>query len=140
MAVKFLQRSILQRILGMPATSKPMDPEGWHFADGNLTIDLKRTPELGQPGNAVRLEGGNLPKRVLVVYGEDQRYYAFHNRCRHFGHRRLDFVPGTSTVQCCSINKSTYNFSGEKIHGPAPGPIASYPVTVEADKLIVRIS
>jgi len=46
-----------------------------------------------------QIRSNNLPVRVLVVYGEDGEYRAFQNRCTHMGHRRLDSVPGTSTVQ-----------------------------------------
>jgi len=56
------------------------------------------------------------------------------------GHRRLDPVPGPNTVQCCSVNKSTYDYEGTTIHGPAPNPITKYPVSIEGDKLIATIS
>jgi nitrite reductase/ring-hydroxylating ferredoxin subunit len=75
-----------------------------------------------------------------VVFGEDGQYRAFHNRCTHLGHRRLDYVPGTETVQCCSVNKSTYSFEGDKIHGPAPQSIRTYPVEVVEGELRISIS
>jgi Rieske Fe-S protein len=56
------------------------------------------------------------------------------------GHRRLDYVPGTETVQCCSVSKSTYAFDGSKIHGPAPEPILTYPVEVGERELRIGIS
>jgi nitrite reductase/ring-hydroxylating ferredoxin subunit len=140
MAVTFLKRSIWQRIFGVSATGQPQDDAGWQYGAGQLTIDLERTPELTRPGNALRFEGKSLPVRVLVVYGEDETYRAFHNRCTHMGHRRLDYVPGTETVQCCSVNKSTYTFKGEKIHGPTPKPVQTYPVEVADGQLRIRIS
>src|SRR5512136_3298492 len=109
MTVKFLNRSLLQRLFGLPATGMPQDPQCWTFSGGKIQIDLARAPELKAPGGALRLEGGRLPRRVLVVRAEDGRFHAFHNRCTHLGHRRLDPVPGTGTVQCCSVNKSTYS-------------------------------
>ena len=140
MTVKFLQRSIWQRIFGISATDKPQDESGWHYESGKLTISLDRIPELTRSGTAVRFEGKSLPVRVLVVFGEDRQYQAFHNRCTHLGHRRLDYVPGTETVQCCSVNKSTYTFDGDKIHGPAPRSIRTYPVEVGDGELRIRIS
>jgi nitrite reductase/ring-hydroxylating ferredoxin subunit len=140
MTVKFLQRSIWQRIFGISATDKPQDESGWRYESGQLTISLNRIPEMTRPGTAVRFEGKSLPARVLVVFGEDRQYQAFHNRCTHLGHRRLDYVPGTATVQCCSVNKSTYTFDGDKIHGPAPRPIRTYPVEVGEKELHIRIS
>ena len=139
MEIKFLKRNIFKRILGIPATSRPGDPGCWSYSDGKLTVDLKRVPELEKPGGAIRLEGGNLPERILVVYGEDEKLRVFRNRCTHVGHRRLDPVPGTATVQCCSVNKSTYDFEGTKVYGPAPDPIITYPSSSEGDELVATI-
>ena len=92
MTIKFLNRSFFQRIFGLPATQKPLDPQCWSFSDGKITIDLKRATELKKPGGALRLEGNGLPMRVLVIRGDDGKFHAFHNRCTHMGHRRLDPV------------------------------------------------
>ena len=140
MEVKFLERRFFKRILGIPATSKPADSDCWTYADGKLTIDLKKAPELQKPGDAIRLEGGNLPERLLVVVGEDNKYHTFRNRCTHMGHRRLDSVPGTQTVQCCSVGKSTYDYEGNNVFGPAPDPIITYPTSVEGEQIISTIS
>jgi nitrite reductase/ring-hydroxylating ferredoxin subunit len=140
MEVKFLQRNIFQRIFGISATSKPANPDCWSYSGGKLTVDLKKVPELEKPGGAIRLEGGTLPERVLVVHGEDKQYHVFRNRCTHMGHRRLDLVTGTNMVQCCSVGKSTYDFEGKKVFGPAPDPIHPYPASVEGNKLTATIS
>lgn len=140
MTVKFLERSFWQRILGISATAKPGDETGWSYNSGELIIELSKTPELSVPGSAVRIEGPLLPKRVLVLFDEDRQYRAFHNQCTHFGHRRLDYVPGTQTVQCCSVNKSTYTFAGKKIHGPNPKPINTFPLEKKGEQLHIRLS
>lgn len=137
--IKFLERSFFQRLLGTPATSLPRNSDCWTYAGGQLSIDLAKAPELKIIGGALRFEGKNLPERVLVVYGDDKTYRAYKNRCTHIGHRRLDPVPGTDTVQCCSVNKSTYDLDGKKIYGPAPKPIITYPAALEGDRLDVTI-
>jgi len=139
MGVKFLKRSLWQRIVGICSTDKPQDEKGWHYNAGQLIINLDQVSELTRPGTAIRFEGKDLPKRVLVVFGTDNQYRAFHNQCTHFGHRRLDYVPGTETVQCCSVNKSTYQFDGKKIIGPNPKPVDTYPVERSERQLLVRI-
>ena len=136
---KSVKRSFIQRLLGQSATQKPGVDNCWHYEDGKLTIDLDKTPELRLPGGAIRIEEKNLPIRIIVVLSEDGEYRAYHNRCTHIGHRRLDPVPGTNTVQCCSVNKSTFDTGGEKICGPAPHPIKSYPVDRDQEKLIILI-
>lgn len=139
MSITFLKRSLWQRIFGISATREPDDKQSWSYHSGELVIQLNRIPQLTVPGSAVRFEGGPLPKRVLVVFGEDQQYRAFHNRCTHFGHRRLDYVPGTDTIQCCSINKSTYTFAGKKIHGPNPKPVDTFDVEHKGDQLNISL-
>lgn len=139
MTVKFLNRGFFQRILGVSATPKPSNPQCWSFSDGKITIDLKRAAELKKPGGALRLEGDDLPMRMLVIRGDDGKFHAFHNRCTHIGHRRLDPVPGTGTVQCCSVGKSTYTYDGKKVYGPPTGAIATFKIEVEGDRLIVYV-
>ncbi len=68
--------------------------ECWNYDKGKLVIDLRKVPELQNQGGAIRLEGKNLPARILVVLGEDEKYHAYRNKCPHFGHRRLDPLPG----------------------------------------------
>ena len=140
MEIKFLKRNIFQRIFGLPLTSKPAHPDCWQYSDGKLTIDLTKTPELKEKGGAIRLEGGNLPLRILVIAGDDGQYHAFHNRCTHLGHRRLDPVPETATVHCCSVNKSTYDLNGKNIFGPAPNPIKVFSVSSDAEQLTIIIN
>jgi hypothetical protein len=71
MTIRFLNRGFFQRIFGLPATSKPLDPQCWSFSGGKILIDLNRATELKKPGGALRLEGGGLPMRVLVIRGDD---------------------------------------------------------------------
>jgi nitrite reductase/ring-hydroxylating ferredoxin subunit len=140
MAPKFLQRNIFQRLFGIPATPRPGNPGCWQYAKGRLNIDLDKTPELAKPGGALRFEGDPLPVRVLLVHGEDGRLRAFHNRCSHVGHRRLDYVPGSETVQCCSVSKSTYGYDGSVLYGPAPEAITVYPLEIEGRRLTVMLA
>ncbi len=73
MTINFLNRSFFQRIFGLPATPKPLDPQCWSFSDGKITIDLNRAMELKKPGGALRLEIGGLPIRVLVIRGDYEK-------------------------------------------------------------------
>jgi nitrite reductase/ring-hydroxylating ferredoxin subunit len=137
--IKFLKRNLFQRVLGIPATSRPVDAECWSYSGGRLVIDLNRAAELKREGGALRLEGGSLPCRLLVIHGSNDEYRAVENRCSHLGHRRLDPVPGTATVQCCSVGKSTYGHDGRKIYGPAPRGIRTYPTHLDGDNLTVTV-
>ena len=84
------------------------------------------------------MEGKNLPERVLIVHGDDDKFYAIRNRCQHMG-RRLDPVPGTSTVQCCSVSKTTYAYDGKVLYGPAKEPVKTFELQVNNGKLIITL-
>ena len=56
MAKAGVKRNIFQRLLGICATRLPADTGCWNFADGKITVDLSRAPELTMENGAIRLE------------------------------------------------------------------------------------
>jgi nitrite reductase/ring-hydroxylating ferredoxin subunit len=136
--VEFLKRSFFQRLFGQCATSEPQDGGCWSHAGERIDVDLSRAPELAAPGGAIRLEGRGLRQRVLVAHCDDGEYRAWHNKCTHAG-RRLDPVPGTATVQCCSVNKSTFSHQGQVLHGPAKSAIPQFRVSRDNSKLVISL-
>ncbi|ACF14855.1 Rieske (2Fe-2S) domain protein [Chloroherpeton thalassium ATCC 35110] len=138
MELKSLNRNIFQRLVGLSATGKPKDGSCWKFENGKLIIELAKAPELSKPFGALRFEENGLQERVLVVKGDDGFFYAFKNHCTHSG-RRLDPIPGTETVQCCSVGKSTFDFGGLKKAGAAKADIKTYGTMVKDNRLIVHI-
>jgi nitrite reductase/ring-hydroxylating ferredoxin subunit len=133
-----LKRNIFQRLFGICATSKPSDDGCWTYEGGAIKVDLARAPELARADGALRLEGKNLPVRVLVVRGDGESWHAFKNRCAHAG-RRLDPVPGTGRVQCCSIGKSTYDAEGKILTGSAKKGVATFSVAREGERLVITL-
>ena len=138
MAVKAYKRSLLQRIFGKPQTEKPQHADCWKLEDGKVSIELDRAPELLEEFGAIRLEAAGLPRPLLVMRDGQGRYRAFQNRCTHAG-RRLDPVPGTETVCCCSIGKSTFGYDGKVISGSDKDPIQALAVEVQERRLVVQV-
>jgi nitrite reductase/ring-hydroxylating ferredoxin subunit len=137
-AQKTLKRGFFRRLFGRPATEQPADESCWSCTEGRIVVDLDRAPELKEPGGAIRLESPTCPERVLVIHGDNGRYHAFRNSCTHAG-RRLDPVPGASTVQCCSVGRSTYDYDGNILRGSAKENIKPFPVQLDDRKLTVTI-
>lgn len=133
-----LKRTILQRIFGICATQQPKDEGCWTVYGKRVEVDLARAPELSAPFGAIRMEGKKLPVRLLLVRGDGDRFHTFQNQCRHMG-RRLDPVPGTRTVQCCSIGKSTYDFTGQVMSGSAKKDIATFETTRNGERVIIQL-
>ena len=138
MGEKKLHRNIFQRIFGICATQQPSDEGCWTFDNGKIVVDLARAPELAEKNEAIRLEKKNLPERVLVIHGNDGEYHAFRNSCTH-GKRRLDPIPETQQVQCCSIGKSVFDYNGKLMSGSAKDDIAIYDIVVEDGKLVITV-
>ncbi len=128
----------LKRLLGICRTQPPADPDCWKPGNGKIEVDLARAAELGEPGAAIRLEGGGLADRVLVLKAEDGAFHAFVNKCSHAG-RRLDPLPGAPLVECCSVGKSRYDYSGERISGSAKKAIKPLQVEEQEGKLIISL-
>jgi len=138
MATKTLKRNMFQRIMGKCATQEPGDKGSWSYENGKLIVDLSRAAELSEEYGAIRIESSEVPKRVLVFQGKEGNYYAFDNKCAHGG-RRLDPVPGAEQVQCCSLGKSTYNYTGKRLSGSASSDIKTLPLSLENGKLIITV-
>ncbi|MBN2289244.1 MAG: Rieske 2Fe-2S domain-containing protein [Candidatus Glassbacteria bacterium] len=131
---------ILKRILGICKTKRPANPDCWRYIKGRVEVDLGLAVELVSPGDAIRLEGGDLGKeRILVVCGESGTYHAYRNRCTHVGHRRIDTLPGESLLRCCSVSKSTYDYDGKVVSGPAGEPLTVLPAELGDGRLVIRL-
>jgi nitrite reductase/ring-hydroxylating ferredoxin subunit len=128
--------SFFSRILGRCTTKPPSRADSWSFTSGRLELDLDRTPELSQPGGALRLEGSGLPARVLVVRGLDGGFHAFHNKCPHGG-RRIDPLADRPVVECCSVGRSTFDYQGGLISGSAKKDLKAFQVEQVDNKLRV---
>lgn len=138
MDTKVLKRGIFQRIFGLCATRKPADEGCWTVSGNTIEIDLSRAPELSEPWGAIRLEKKNLAERVLVLRAEDGTFHAFKNKCSHAG-RRLDPVPETATVQCCSVGKSTFDYDGQPVGGTSKKPVAVHAVRTADGRVVVEL-
>ena len=129
--------SFFKALLGICRT-KPLSPDLWSFNDGKIHIALSNLAELQKEGDAVYLEGAGLQSPVLIVKAKDDKYLAFENRCTH-GKRKLDPVPGASTLKCCSIGHSSFDFEGNVIKGPAKKALTSYTAEISDDNLIIKL-
>lgn len=127
----------IKRLLGICRT--PLAKAGsWSYENGQIAIELDRTPELATPFGAVRLEAKPLPERILVFKGADEQFHAVRNRCAHMG-RRLDPLPDTRTIQCCSVSGSSYDYSGGVMSGPAKAAVKTLPVIQKENRLYIPV-
>jgi nitrite reductase/ring-hydroxylating ferredoxin subunit len=129
---------LIQRILRIPRTKRPRDERCWAYSRGMIVIEWGRVPELQKPCGAIRLEERGLADRILVVYGIDGQFHAFRNRCPHRG-GRLDPVPGRAAVRSCGLSRSTFDYAGNIMSGPAKDALKTYKVKTNKCRVIIRL-
>lgn len=54
--------------------------------------------------------------------------------------RRIDPVPGTETVQCCSATCATFNQKGEIVEGSTKKALKTHPACIDKNKLIITFN
>lgn len=129
--------SLIKAMLGICET-KPLSGDLWSLEGNKVRVKLSQIPEPLQKGGAVYLKGGGLPKPILLLRTEDDRYLAFADRCTHFG-RKLDPVPGEPVIRCCSVFHSTYDLEGKNISGAARRPLTRYAVEQSDGDLVITL-
>jgi nitrite reductase/ring-hydroxylating ferredoxin subunit len=131
---------IIKRLFGICKTKKPVNPDCWRHVNGRVEVDLGLAGELVLPGDAIRLEGGDLGgEKILVLIGQDGEYRVYKNRCTHAGHRRIDPLPGEPLLRCCSVSKSTFDYEGKVVSGPTQEPLTVLDSEVADGKLVIRL-
>jgi nitrite reductase/ring-hydroxylating ferredoxin subunit len=124
-------------ILGICETP-PLDAGVWTAEGNQVTVRLGEAAALASAGGAVRLEGQGLASSVLIVHTDSNHYLAFDNRCTHGG-RKLDPIAGREELRCCSVNHSRFDYQGNKLSGPAKGPLKKYGVEKRGEELVVTL-
>ena len=125
---------IFRALLGI-CNSPKLDESLWTYTDDEIILEESAFDNCNVVG--VYLKGQGLASPVLLYRGDDQVLRAAKNVCPH-AKRKLDPLPGSSKLRCCSINHSTFDYEGNKLSGPATGNLTIYPVKVENG--IIRIA
>lgn len=129
---------IIKSIFGICDTSS-LSPDLWSTEGNKVRVKVSQMPEPLQEGGAVYLKGQGLKNPVLLLRTQDDQYLAFANRCTHFGHRKLDPVPGQRILRCCSVNHSTFDYEGKRLSGPAKNSLTRYSVELSDGELIITV-
>ena len=126
----------LNRILGRCKTGQIKRRESWAVMDNTVVVDLNLAPELKKPESAARIEGKHLKQRLLVVCDSNGEYHAFANKCSHMG-RRLDPLPGTDNLECCSVGRSVFTLAGQHRSGLAKEDLTVFRVEKRQERIVI---
>jgi cytochrome b6-f complex iron-sulfur subunit len=127
----------IKAIAGICET-KPLDPALWRVEGDQAVVLLAGASQYLPPGGAVRLEGPEVGKPVLIMRSADGDYLAFINKCTHMG-RRVDPAQEWQILRCCSVSHSTFGLDGNNLSGPAKGGLTVLPVNHESGELRITL-
>ncbi len=104
-----------------------------------MRVCLAKAPSLGTVGSAAWLTVTERDLRLIVVRSGRHTFYALSRICTH-GAQVVSFVSKRRVIMCNNHNHSVFGLDGRVIKGPAPTPLASYPVHLRAGWLEIEIS
>ena len=98
-------------------------------------LDLCSADEIA-PGNAIRVENGDL---VLAVYNVDGEYFVTDDLCTHGpGSLSEGYIDGD--VVECNFHNGQFNIrTGEVVMPPCMIPMKTYPTSVENGKVVIEL-
>ena len=118
--------------------TQPLAPGSWTKDGDEIRVNIGAVEQLNQPDGAVYLTGQGLARPILLVRSSEGPLLACQNACTHGG-RKLDPVPGESTLRCCSVGHSTFDYKGARISGSAKDPLTFYPVQESDGQALIQV-
>ena len=101
-------------------------------APGVVTVDLNTFPELGQPGEIIKIRHAQLGT-IYLESVEGGEYLALSGICTHQG---CVVAPAPGGF-LCPCHGSTYDREGNNTGGPAPRPLVRFPAQREG--AVIRV-
>ena len=104
----------------------------------NQTIRLNRAEVTAMLANGIpaQVVAPELESAVLLIPVGDGSLRALSARCTHLGCA----VRLSSRTLECPCHASSFDMTGNVLHGPAPRPLPSYPVTVTESTVEIDVS
>jgi len=109
----------------------------------NVSPDCLRLPTMKSLHFKDNLDEAMLLDQVVddtgkAVVAEDA-YVASSINCTHRG-VEVEYQADDKCFKCATIGGSTFKVSGEKVHGFAKSSLKTYPISIEDNTLVVRMS
>lgn len=106
-------------------TTPAVNPEALAVRDNVLSVDLSKEPNLGNVGGSVKILDARIRDDLIVARVEEDRFEVVSLRCTHRG-VEVEYRHQDAQFQCASIGSSVFALDGERVSGPASGPLRAY--------------
>ena len=126
---------IFKSIFGI-CNSPKLNETLWHYENNVITIEESVFNDQNAAG--VYMKGQGLLKPVLLYRGDDDALHAVQSVCPH-AKRKIDPIPGSGKLRCCSLMHSTFDYNGKKLSGPAHGDLTIYPISQQNGQIQIAI-
>lgn len=115
-----------------------VEPESLTIGEDYLTVDLTKARSLSGVGNAAWITDESRALKLIVVHADAEEYFVLSRLCTHGG-QTISYNRRRRLLQCNNFNHSNFDLSGRVVKGPAETPLASYPVRVAGETLVVML-
>jgi len=120
----------------------PEPPSGAvQFEPGLLIIDLARTPELKQTGDALKIVDSARKLQIVVARPAKNQFVALDQKCTHGG-GALTYVHRHKHLYCTCWGHAKFALDGTVLRWPnsqKPRPLRAHPVEQRGNLLYVRL-
>ncbi len=119
-------------------TTPALSDESVTFADGRITVNLARVPELRRTGAAFSIVDQSRGINIILIHARRGGYVAMDRSCTHGG-AQCTYNPKRRTVQCTSLNHAEYDLHGTLLHGRTHGNLRTYATEALGSTLVIEL-
>ena len=101
-----------------------------------IIIDTVQTPGLLNEGSAVKIIDPQIKDSIIIANTGRKVFVALSIACTHNGFE-VEYQHDRKVFRCISVNHAEFSCDGHVLDGPTERSLASYPIRLQNDKLIV---
>ena len=106
------------------------------FLEGEIVIDTRQVPDLMNEGSAVKIIDSRIKDSIIIANTGKNVFVALSIACTHNGFE-VEYNHDQKIFKCISVSRAEFSCDGKVINGPPNRALASYPIQLREEKLIV---
>lgn len=115
-----------------------LETESYVIGDHRILVDLSKAPSLARVGSAAHLVNPEKKLQLIIVHSAPDQFVALHRLCTHGG-QTISYNHRRGVLQCNNHNHAIFDLTGQVVKGPAPKPLAYYPIALYDAQLEISL-